>query len=88
MKLQYVTFLISQAHLARFSEAGDNGFSNTCVGHRLFLLSLWLAVTIKIQSNHKKSVEVCGNDVTVWTPHKWHIGVNRNLFPGCPTQTM
>ena len=69
-------------------EASDDGFSNTCVGHRSFLLLLWLAVTIKIPSNHKKSVKICANDVTVWTPHKWRIGVIRHLFPGCPTQTM
>jgi len=45
-----------------------------------------LAVPIKILSNHKKSVEVCGNNVTVWTLHRLPIGVIRNLFPGCPTQ--
>jgi len=35
-----------------------------------------------------RSVEVCGNDVTVWTLHMLRIGAIGNLIPSYPTQTM
>ena len=49
---------------SEISEANGDAFSNTCVGHRSFLLSLLLAVKSKITRKLWKSVSI------LW---RWHL---------------